>query len=92
MLITGTALLIIWLVRNYYLSHTYERQYQSMREKISLLILVSGIINGFSILSSVLMVIFSNDTTANEKEINESLDLLYKKTIYHIFQLLQLLF
>ena len=39
MLITGIALLIIWLVRNYYLSHTYERQYQSMREKISLLIL-----------------------------------------------------
>ena len=93
MLITGTALLIIWLVRNYYLSHTYERQYQSMREKISLLILVSGIINGFSILSSVLMVIFTgNDTTANEKEINESLDLLLQKTIYHIFQLLQLLF
>lgn len=33
MLITGIALLIIWLVRNYYLSHTYERQYQSMRGK-----------------------------------------------------------
>lgn len=81
MLITGTALLIIWLVRNYYLSHTYERQYQSMRGKdifINIGFLVLSMV--FSILSSVLMVIFTgNDTTANEKEINENLDLLLQK-------------
>ena len=81
MLITGTALLIIWLVRNYYLSHTYERQYQSMSGKdifINIGFLILAMV--FSILSSLLMVIFTgNDTTANEKEINESLDLLLQK-------------
>lgn len=49
MLITGTALLIIWLVRNYYLSHTYERQYQSMRGKDIFINI------GFLVLSMVLV-------------------------------------